>query len=93
MVIPLQLVPLVIFYVARSKSFGNSEIAHPLDVLAMPGKLRCLVAYFLIIILLLRHPPVISHCPSNIRDGWYHEQHINIKFCFKLEKTLTETVK
>jgi hypothetical protein len=38
-------------YVVCAKSFRTYEIALQLDVLAMSGKLRCLVVCFLIIIL------------------------------------------
>jgi hypothetical protein len=39
------------FYMVCSKSFGTFEIARQLDVLAMTGKLCCLVACFLINVL------------------------------------------
>jgi hypothetical protein len=38
-------------YMASSKSFGTFETVRQLNVLAMSGKLCCLVACFLIIIL------------------------------------------
>jgi hypothetical protein len=47
---PLLLLRDVTAYVVCSKSFGTFEIARQLDVLAMSGKLCCLLAFFLIII-------------------------------------------